>query len=49
MDLMTIRFKVQKYLRCLLIERNNFVFDDLALSCTESMIRVKVGLNGSHD
>ena len=30
-------------------KRNNFVFDDLALSCTESMIRVKVGLNWSHD
>ena len=49
MGLMTIRVKVQIFFSCLLIERNNFVFDDLALSCTESMIRVKVGLNGSHD
>ena len=49
MGLMTIRVKVLKIVQCLLIERNNFVFDDLALSCTKSMIRVKVGLNGSHD
>ena len=38
-----------QYFWCFIIESNNFVFDDLALSCTESMIRVKVGLNRSHD
>ena len=36
MGLMTNRVKVEKHFRCLLIEGNNFVFDDLALSWPES-------------